>query len=346
MRRLGYVYLVSTCLGVAYGSRPSAASLSLSHDEVSGDNDTQHRKQNLVDLKDQDELENQSKDEEGSPNKDADHRITQRLWQILEKHKHVLMDLQKHPDCLQVLVMGMKTNDTESDFQLTGLIHEMKSHRECTPVVMEVLVRGAGQPFWLSELFNVHPESVLIFEAFVISVLTYMIVAHLIRFFANHIAMNVKDPLACVNDPVPGPPSPVSWIVDICSHCLPCLRRVPGLDGVSTDPGSSGENLKESWKPLEGAQLKQLRSVMNKSRTLQVAGIAEQRVSGTWKLIEMAAAALTPIGNRRHSAVLCDHSMPSGTQKSFLGAAGLSRSFAAPGLCILVADGGVRTGSR
>lgn len=102
MRRLGYVYLVSTCLGVAYGSRPSAASLSLSHDEVSGDNDTQHRKQNLVDLKDQDELENQSKDEEGSPNKDADHRITQRLWQILEKHKHVLMDLQKHPDCLQV----------------------------------------------------------------------------------------------------------------------------------------------------------------------------------------------------------------------------------------------------
>ena len=148
-----------------------------------------------------------------------------------------------------------------------------------------------------------------IFEAFVISVLTYMIVAHLIRFFANHIAMNVKDPLACVNDPVPGPPSPVSWIVDICSHCLPCLRRVPGLDGVSTDPGSSGENLKESWKPLEGAQLKQLRSVMNKSRTLQVAGIAEQRVSGTWKLIEMAAAALTPIGNRRHSAVLCDHSI-------------------------------------
>ena len=34
---------------------------------------------------------------------------------------------------------------------------------------------------------------------------------------------------------------------------------------------------------------------MNKARSLQVAGIAEQRVSGMWKMIEMGAAALTPI---------------------------------------------------
>ena len=34
---------------------------------------------------------------------------------------------------------------------------------------------------------------------------------------------------------------------------------------------------------------------MHKARSLQVAGIAEQRVSGMWKMIEMGAAALTPI---------------------------------------------------
>lgn len=50
--------------------------------------------------------------------------------------------------------MGMKTNDTESDFQLTGLIHEMKSHRECTPVAWNERAGGVGVPddVWFRDL--------------------------------------------------------------------------------------------------------------------------------------------------------------------------------------------------
>ena len=122
-------------------------------------------------------------------------------------------------------------------------------------------------------------------QAFCFGLLTYFILSHVIRYWANHVASNVKDSLACLNDPAPPAPWALSWIFACCQ---------PKSSGH--DPGScDGDNLKSAWKGLEESQQRYLRSVMHKARSLQVAGIAEQRVSGMWKMIEMGAAALTPI---------------------------------------------------
>lgn len=181
-------------------------------------------------------------------------------------------------------VMNKKDHGPQDQDRLDQqLMDEIERHRQCSSLLFGILVKP--DPSGIRDLFKVHPEGFLLVQAFCFGLLTYFILSHVIRYWANHVASNVKDPLACLNDPAPPAPWTLSWIFACCQS-----------KSSGHDPGScDGDNLKSAWKGLEESQQRYLRSVMHKARSLQVAGIAEQRVSGMWKMIEMGAAALTPI---------------------------------------------------
>lgn len=285
-----YLYLVTlllVCSRPCLSMRPREDTAADNDEDSNGDDTTDDSKESEVN---KDELQENHRNLHGKPRPPP---INHHIWKILADYPSLVHDLHRHPRCLEVLALAIERNATENEnvtekkdhwSQDRQLMDEIERHSQCSPLLLGILVKP--DPSGIRDLFSVHPEGVLIVQAFVIGLVTYFILSQVIRTWAIHVASNVKDPLACLNDPAP----PVPWVLSWIFAC--CYRK----SSDEHDPGSSdGENLESAWKGLDESQQRHLRSVMHKARSLQVAGIAEQRVSGMWKMIEMGAAALTPI---------------------------------------------------